>query len=65
MKCALCGYEFDPDKTECRGCAINKNCNTVCCPNCGYRTVERSGIIDWIKRAAKGEKDATDKRRDR
>jgi rubredoxin len=65
MKCALCGFEFDPDKNECKGCAINKNCNTICCPNCGYSTVVKSGIIDWIKKAAKGVKDVTHKRRDR
>jgi hypothetical protein len=65
MKCALCGYEFDPDKNECQGCVMNKNCKTVCCPHCGYSTIEKSGIIEWIKKRAKGVKDANDKRRDR
>ncbi|NLA74034.1 MAG: hypothetical protein GX846_00910 [Deltaproteobacteria bacterium] len=64
MKCVLCGYEFDPDENSCKGCALNKNCNSICCPHCGYSTVVRSGIIDWIKKAVKGDKNAALKRRD-
>jgi len=61
MKCALCGYEFSPDEAECTGCAFNKSCKTTCCPHCGYRTVEKSGILDWIKKIVRGEKNVADK----
>ncbi|MBN2418355.1 MAG: hypothetical protein JXL81_03140 [Deltaproteobacteria bacterium] len=61
MKCPLCGYEFSPDEAECKGCAINKSCKTICCPHCGYRTVEKSGILSWIKKVTGGDKDVTDK----
>lgn len=55
MKCALCGHVFSEDDAKCRGCSVNRNCSTVCCPNCGYRTVEKSGILDWIKKRFKGD----------
>lgn len=43
MKCALCGYEFDPQETDCHsGCPLNDRCSLICCPNCGYQTVDRS-----------------------
>ena len=42
MKCALCGYEFDPAGPEarekCPGCPFAKKCRIICCPECGYGT---------------------------
>jgi len=55
MKCSLCGYEFSDDDARCKGCLINKGCKTICCPNCGYQTVEKSGIISWIKNRIMGD----------
>lgn len=40
MKCGLCGYEFDESrKTVCDSCPVKSNCEFVCCPRCGYKTV--------------------------
>ncbi len=39
MKCRVCGFEFDENKLENRGCTqCGKfdNCSLVHCPNCGY-----------------------------
>ncbi len=56
MKCPLCGYEFDENEAVCKGCPVNRDCNTICCPNCGYQTIEKSGLISWIKKIFMGEK---------
>ncbi len=43
MKCSLCGYEFDETDRSCHtGCPMSKNCNLICCPHCGYQTVDTS-----------------------
>ncbi|MDD4052424.1 MAG: hypothetical protein PHR28_11085 [candidate division Zixibacteria bacterium] len=43
MKCALCGFEFDESlKTTCAGCPVKSNCEFICCPRCGYKTVVSS-----------------------
>lgn len=38
MKCRMCGFEFDENELENRGCSScgNHNCNQVHCPNCGF-----------------------------
>jgi hypothetical protein len=55
MKCPLCGNEFQDDEAHCKGCPINRECSTVCCPNCGYQTIEKSGLINWFKKRFTGE----------
>jgi predicted Zn-ribbon and HTH transcriptional regulator len=41
MKCALCGYEFDSTALRCHSaCPLSAGCRIVCCPNCGYQTVD-------------------------
>ena len=39
MICRYCGYEFDENSLENRGCVScgkYDNCNQVHCPNCGF-----------------------------
>lgn len=39
MKCRMCGFEFDENELENRGCfncGGHDNCNQVHCPNCGF-----------------------------
>lgn len=43
MKCALCGYQFDNAALACYGqCPLASGCHIICCPNCGYQTVDES-----------------------
>jgi hypothetical protein len=38
--CAMCGYTFDPEAhASCQACPLSKGCTLVCCPNCGFETV--------------------------
>ena len=56
MRCPLCGYEFDParEQAECQGCPLAKGCNLVCCPHCGYHTIDesKSGLLLLLKKLA-------------
>lgn len=46
MKCALCNYEFDQTSLACHTqCPLGQNCSIICCPNCGYQTVDESKSI--------------------
>lgn len=43
MICQLCSYEFDETQVSaCSSCAINKHCAIICCPQCGYQSVDES-----------------------
>ena len=51
MRCEMCGQIFDPDAhLACQSCPLNRGCKLVCCPNCGYETVDvgRSKWVGWI-----------------
>ena len=40
IECVLCWYQYDPDQhLACQACPLHSNCNLVCCPACGYQTV--------------------------
>jgi Fe2+ transport system protein FeoA len=46
--CPMCGSRFDPAQTSrCDTCPMHKGCALVCCPECGYNTVDprRSQIV--------------------
>lgn len=48
IKCSMCGYGYDPDQhAACQNCPMHAGCNLVCCPNCGYQTVDprRSKLV--------------------
>lgn len=37
----MCGYRFDlGEQAVCQHCPLNKGCGLVCCPACGYQTVD-------------------------
>lgn len=43
MKCPLCGFTFDRNDERCHaGCPLSAHCTIICCPNCGYQTVDDS-----------------------
>jgi hypothetical protein len=50
QKCPLCGKPFSESEMKCTsGCLLSKNCDLLCCPNCGYTFKERSAIVDFLK----------------
>ncbi len=53
VKCTLCGAEFEPGKNTCGGCPINKDCKTICCPNCGFGFPEETKLSDWLRKILK------------
>ncbi|MBI2082138.1 MAG: ferrous iron transport protein A [Deltaproteobacteria bacterium] len=48
-KCPLCQREFD-EQNACRGCGLRKGCQLWRCPYCHYEFVEKSSLIDFLKR---------------
>jgi predicted Zn-ribbon and HTH transcriptional regulator len=54
MKCALCGYEFTLDDVRCSSaCPLASGCPVVCCPRCGYQTLDesRSALVRLARKA--------------
>jgi len=48
IQCTMCGQQFDPNQhLACQACPMHSGCNLVCCPACGYQTVDpgRSKIV--------------------
>ncbi len=53
LQCPMCGTQFDPTGRDiCGSCPLSGGCELVCCPNCGYSTVDpsRSGLARWASR---------------
>jgi hypothetical protein len=49
--CSLCGYEFEHGaSSSCASCPLGASCNTMCCPNCGYKFVTGSKTVDFVKK---------------
>jgi len=49
--CPLCGNRFDPQEhVACGSCPMHTGCSMVCCPHCGYSTVDegQSKVVKWI-----------------
>ena len=41
MTCSMCGHHFDPaEHSACQSCPLQTGCTLVCCPKCGYETVD-------------------------
>lgn len=41
LTCTMCGHRFDPvEHSACQSCPLQKGCMLVCCPKCGYETVD-------------------------
>jgi hypothetical protein len=37
----MCGYTYDPSGLHsCQSCPVNHDCSIVCCPNCGFQSVD-------------------------
>lgn len=56
MQCSMCGYEFSADNLACHAsCPLAKGCSVICCPNCGYTTVDsrNSRIVRLFQDLAK------------
>ena len=52
IQCSMCGQRYDPDQQlACQNCPIHSGCNLVCCPNCGYQTVNphRSKFVQLLR----------------
>jgi Fe2+ transport system protein FeoA len=47
-ECPLCGCRFKPEQyAACPACPLAKGCSLVCCPACGYSTIDpsRSSLV--------------------
>jgi hypothetical protein len=41
LVCPMCGHHYDPSAhIGCQSCVLNKSCQLVCCPACGFKTVD-------------------------
>lgn len=41
FSCPMCGCTFDPTAhAGCQSCPLNRDCTLICCPECGYQTVD-------------------------
>lgn len=48
LDCPLCGHRYSPEgHTGCTACPLGAACATVCCPACGYSTIDpsRSALV--------------------
>jgi hypothetical protein len=55
MRCHLCGLDFDARHLACHtACPLHQYCTVICCPNCGYQTVDtsRSKVVAGLRRIA-------------
>jgi Fe2+ transport system protein FeoA len=51
MRCAMCGFEFEQTDLTCHAaCPLGAACSVVCCPRCGYSTVDprRTGLASRV-----------------
>ena len=58
MKCPLCGFTYDRSDERCHvNCPLAANCQIICCPQCGYQTVDESqGLVGRLTRWLRGRK---------
>lgn len=51
VSCSLCGHAYDPaTQAACDACPLHRACRMLCCPACGYTTVdtEHSRLAQWL-----------------
>ncbi len=56
MICPLCGFEYDETALDCHAaCPMAQGCAIVCCPNCGYQSVDesKSALAKLLRRLLK------------
>ena len=57
ITCPLCGAAYVPNDSGCSSCPLGKNCkNLVCCPECGYKTVDINNITFGRKKEKRNKK---------
>lgn len=42
IRCALCGFEYEPLPACPLSCPLRGGCHFVCCPHCGYQNIDAS-----------------------
>ena len=47
--CPLCQHKFPLEGATCSGCGMRGGCEMVKCPRCGYKFVEESKILTFLK----------------
>jgi Fe2+ transport system protein FeoA len=51
IACPLCGHTYNPtEQAACAACPLHSGCSLVCCPACGYKTVDAQQ--SWLARMA-------------
>jgi hypothetical protein len=51
ITCPLCGHSYSPsEQAACAACPLHSGCSLVCCPACGYKTVDTQQ--SWLARMA-------------
>jgi rubredoxin len=52
MRCAFCGFEFDPKRAQaaCLACPLIKDCRLIRCPRCGYEMPPEAKLITWLRK---------------
>jgi Fe2+ transport system protein FeoA len=51
VTCPLCGHSYNPaEQAGCATCPLHSGCSLVCCPACGYKTVDVHQ--SWLARMA-------------
>jgi hypothetical protein len=63
LTCTMCGHLFSPDRqSACQGCPLQKGCQLVRCPACGFEMVDpqQSVLARWAKRIFKLDEAAPD-----
>jgi len=53
ITCPMCGQVFDAAAhAACRSCPFNQGCQLVCCPACGFETIDpsQSRLVRWAGR---------------
>ncbi|MCS7183535.1 MAG: hypothetical protein NZ869_10565 [Thermoanaerobaculum sp.] len=58
VRCPLCGFSFPGERSCPRGCPFGGRCHTLCCPNCHYRFILTSPLVErfvrlWQRRPAR------------
>jgi hypothetical protein len=50
--CPLCGHQYlrQDGVSSCGSCPLNRGCEQICCPRCGYRVFTSSRIVTAIRR---------------
>ncbi len=59
--CAMCGQRFNPkEHSACEACPLQSGCQLVCCPACGYETIniQESKLARFFARLLPGTKES-------